>query len=151
MVVVKLSGNNRRRRNSLRYPGYDYAQSGAVFVTLCTHNRQILFGAVEEGLMIHSPAGCVAIARWQANSTRFPTERIRAPLHCERGRGICHGALSLTVNRSGNGMCSFCVQKDKKVKTRAIAGKLFAERQRNNSAISPREGGEAVKTRDSTT
>jgi REP element-mobilizing transposase RayT len=78
VVVVKLSGNNRRRRNSLRYPGYDYAQSGAVFVTLCTHNRQILFGAVEEGLMIHSPTGFVAIERWQAIPTRFPAVGIDA-------------------------------------------------------------------------
>ena len=38
-----------QRRNSLRYPGYDYAQPGAVYVTICTYERQPLFGAVDQG------------------------------------------------------------------------------------------------------
>jgi REP element-mobilizing transposase RayT len=61
-----------RRRNSLRYPGYDYAQPGAVFVTIETAKRQRLFGAVVDGLMVHSPVGMVAMERWQAIPERFP-------------------------------------------------------------------------------
>jgi REP element-mobilizing transposase RayT len=61
-----------RRRNSLRYLGYDYAQAGMVFVTICTHGRQHLFGAVEDGLMVHSPAGLLAADRWRAIPDRFP-------------------------------------------------------------------------------
>lgn len=34
------------QRKSPRLQGYDYAQSGAYFVTICTHHRQHLFGDV---------------------------------------------------------------------------------------------------------
>ncbi len=61
----------RRRRNSLRYPGYDYAQSGMVFVTVCTYNRQHLFGVVKEGRLALSAAGEMAAAHWQGLSKRF--------------------------------------------------------------------------------
>jgi len=64
--------NQYRRRNSLRYPGYDYAQPGAVFVTIETAARQRLFGTVVEGRMLHSPAGTMAISRWQTIQDRFP-------------------------------------------------------------------------------
>jgi REP element-mobilizing transposase RayT len=30
-------------RRSIRLKGYDYSQSGAYFVTICTHNRGLLF------------------------------------------------------------------------------------------------------------
>src|SRR5260221_262934 len=34
-------------RKSTRLQGYDYAQNGAYFVTLCTQNRLCLFGEIE--------------------------------------------------------------------------------------------------------
>ncbi|MHC1782128.1 MAG: transposase [Anaerolineaceae bacterium] len=34
------------RRRSIRLPGYDYSQSGAYFVTVCTHDRMNLFGKI---------------------------------------------------------------------------------------------------------
>jgi len=33
-------------RRSIRLPGYDYSQSGAYFVTICTHDRARLFGEI---------------------------------------------------------------------------------------------------------
>lgn len=36
-------------RRSLRLQGYDYAQAGAYFVTLCTQNRACLFGEIVQG------------------------------------------------------------------------------------------------------
>ena len=47
-------------RNSLRYPGYDYNQPGWVFVTMCVHHRQQLFGSVVDGEMRLSSQGAVA-------------------------------------------------------------------------------------------
>lgn len=67
-----------RRRNSLRYLGYDYAQPGADFVTTCTSGRQRLFGKVDEGQVLHSRAGEVAVERWQATPDRFPAVGIDA-------------------------------------------------------------------------
>lgn len=67
-----------RRRQSLRLSGYDYAQSGAVFVTICTSGRQPLFGTVRSGHMVHSPAGAMAVDRWKAIPDRFPIAAIDA-------------------------------------------------------------------------
>ncbi|MEG0620998.1 MAG: transposase, partial [Raoultibacter sp.] len=34
------------KRKKTRLEGYDYSSNGAYFVTICTHNREILFGNV---------------------------------------------------------------------------------------------------------
>lgn len=60
------------RRNSLRYPGYDYRQAGGIFVTICTHNRQRLFGSVVNGAVVHTPAGVTAERFWRSIPNRFP-------------------------------------------------------------------------------
>jgi putative transposase len=60
------------RRNSLRYPGYDYARSGAVFVTICTAGRQHLFGHVQGGEMQMTPAGVMVQQTWHRIPERFP-------------------------------------------------------------------------------
>jgi putative transposase len=39
--------NADRRRRSVRLLNYDYGQAGAYFVTICTHNRQLLFEHAE--------------------------------------------------------------------------------------------------------
>lgn len=60
-----------QRRNSLRYPDYDYAQPGGIFVTICTHKRQQLFGSVRDDQMILSPAGTMLNKRWLQIPERF--------------------------------------------------------------------------------
>lgn len=40
------TANRAHPRRSIRLQGYDYAQAGAYFVTICTHNRQPLFGQI---------------------------------------------------------------------------------------------------------
>lgn len=67
-----------RRRNSFRYPGYDYAQPGSVFVTVETHGGQRLFGAISEGAMELSPAGEMVSKRWRTIPNRFPTVAVDA-------------------------------------------------------------------------
>src|SRR5665811_257088 len=60
------------RRNSLRYPGYDYSQPGAIFVTIRTHDRQRLFGSVVNGEVALSPPGVAAERYWLRIPERFP-------------------------------------------------------------------------------
>jgi len=43
-----------------------------VFVTLCTQIRQHFFGEIEDGQMILSLAGHVAVECWQSIPNRFP-------------------------------------------------------------------------------
>ena len=51
---------DRHHRRSIRLPGYDYAQVGAYYLTLCTHGRGWLFGRVVDGVMGLSEAGRIA-------------------------------------------------------------------------------------------
>ncbi len=67
-----------RRRNSLRYPGHDYAQPGAVFVTVYTSGKQRLFGDIIDGRMVHSAAGNLVAERWTAIPNRFPVVNLDA-------------------------------------------------------------------------
>jgi hypothetical protein len=61
-----------RRRNRVRYPGYDYAQAGAVSVTVCSSGRQALFGVVIDHAVSLSPAGELVHDTWQRIPKRFP-------------------------------------------------------------------------------
>jgi len=51
--VVAIKFRNRYRIESIRLRGYDYSRDGAYFVTICTKNRDCIFGdvvIVETGL-----------------------------------------------------------------------------------------------------
>jgi hypothetical protein len=48
---------DRHHRRSIRLPGYDYAQAGASFVTICTQGRACLFGEIVDGEMRLNEAG----------------------------------------------------------------------------------------------
>ena len=52
------------RRRSIRLEEYDYSQAGAYFVTLCTLNRECLFGNITEGKMILNAAGRIVSDSW---------------------------------------------------------------------------------------
>lgn len=49
---------------SIRLPGYDYTQPGAYFITICTHNRQCLFGDIANGEMVMNKMGEIAHHCW---------------------------------------------------------------------------------------
>ncbi|MCC6612913.1 MAG: transposase [Anaerolineae bacterium] len=51
-------------RRSIRLPGYDYRGARAYFVTICTAQRQCLFGEVEGERVVLSPAGTIAHEEW---------------------------------------------------------------------------------------
>ena len=63
----------RQRRQSLRLPNYDYASSGAYFITLCTHERRYLFGEIMGGQMQLIPLGRIAQEEW-VRSTQIRRE-----------------------------------------------------------------------------
>lgn len=58
------------RRNP-RLEGYDYAQSGVYFVTICTHLREHLFGAVVNAELILSEFGEIVRSDWEAIPTHY--------------------------------------------------------------------------------
>ncbi|MEM9006416.1 MAG: hypothetical protein AAGE59_23180 [Cyanobacteria bacterium P01_F01_bin.86] len=62
----------RHHRCSHRLKGYDYTAYGFYFVTICTYQRQHLFGEIQKGQMILSTIGTVAQAHWQRLPRHFP-------------------------------------------------------------------------------
>lgn len=59
------------RRNSLRYPGFDYSQPAGIFVTCATYNRQPIFGQMHRGNLIPTPAATSLGDRWRTIPARF--------------------------------------------------------------------------------
>ncbi|MDF1514734.1 MAG: hypothetical protein P1S60_13075 [Anaerolineae bacterium] len=52
-------------RRSVRYPGYDYRQSGAYFVTLCAYQKAAIFGRIVDDAVELSPLGEIADQVWR--------------------------------------------------------------------------------------
>jgi putative transposase len=65
-----------RRRNTLRYVGYDYTNAGAYFVTFRVHRGLHLFGEVVNGVMILSPLGRIADQCWVEFAERHTDARV---------------------------------------------------------------------------
>ncbi len=85
--------HGRHHRRSIRLKGYDYAQAGAYFVTMCTQNRACLFGEVVDGQMRVNECGRVVADSWMWLSARYPhvdlDEWVVMPNHL-------HGIIILT-------------------------------------------------------
>jgi REP element-mobilizing transposase RayT len=89
---VKYNPDKHHRR-TIRLQGYDYTASGAYFVTICTHQRQCLFGEIVGGEMRLNVLGHLIHANWQHLPHHFPSLILDAfvvmPNHI-------HGILVLT-------------------------------------------------------
>jgi putative transposase len=57
----------RRNRKVLRLKDYDYSKAGGYFITVCTHNRDCLFGEVINQEMWLNEAGEI-IEQWWLKS-----------------------------------------------------------------------------------
>ena len=71
-------GYNRdvHRRRSIRLRGFDYSGSGAYFITVCTHQRQPLFGHIADGIMVLNAAGEMVESVWRELVNKFPGIRL---------------------------------------------------------------------------
>ena len=52
--------SDKHHRRSIRLKGYDYSELGAYFVTICSWNRECLFGDIVDGEMRLNEYGVVA-------------------------------------------------------------------------------------------
>ena len=64
------------QRKSPRLQGYDYSQSGAYFVTICTAGRAHLFGEIVDGEMVLNDYGRTAETCWAEIPDHHPTADI---------------------------------------------------------------------------
>lgn len=60
-----------RNRKSPRKKDYDYSVSGAYFVTICTHERELMFGDVIDETMRHTELGQIAHDCWVTTPDHF--------------------------------------------------------------------------------
>lgn len=67
---------NKHHRRSIRLKGYDYTTAGAYFITICTHQRECLFGAIEDGEMQLNLFGEIAQSGWLKVSCHFQLVRL---------------------------------------------------------------------------
>ena len=61
-----------RHRRSIRLDGYDYTESGAYFVTICTQDHLCLFGEMVNGSMRLNAAGQIVQHAWCHLPNHYP-------------------------------------------------------------------------------
>jgi putative transposase len=64
MTIGKDQTDRWRKRRSIRLQEYDYSQAGAYYITVCTRDRESLFGNVLDGQMHLNDAGQIIQAAW---------------------------------------------------------------------------------------
>jgi putative transposase len=79
-----------QRRRSIRLRERDYSAAGKYFLTICTRNRELIFGTIENKSMILSPIGVIAERYWKNIPRHFPN--IRLDKYCIMPNHI-HGIL----------------------------------------------------------
>ncbi|HLD27558.1 MAG TPA: transposase [Patescibacteria group bacterium] len=63
-MYLKYNSQIHHRR-SIRLSGYDYSQPGYYFITICTKNRENLFGEIKRNKMVLSAFGHLVKRHWQ--------------------------------------------------------------------------------------
>jgi putative transposase len=64
--------SEQHHRRSIRLKGYDYSQAGVYFVTICTQERQCLFGEINDDQVHLNEAGQMIGRVWAELAVRFP-------------------------------------------------------------------------------
>ena len=89
---------DKHARRSIRLWGYEYTQSGAYFITICTQNRDCLFGEVVKGIMNANEIGQMIQSVWDELPQHYPGMDVDAfvvmPNHI-------HGIILLTPDKTG--------------------------------------------------
>jgi putative transposase len=60
------------QRHNIRLPDYNYGWQGAYFVTICTHDKQMIFGDIINGTMRLNPSGEVIDLIWKSIPQHYP-------------------------------------------------------------------------------
>ncbi len=99
-VKFMTQKSNLPNRHSIRLYDYDYSSQGAYFVTICTHQRQHLFGKIVDETMNRNAWGNVARDYWQFIPDHFSHVKLDAfvvmPNHV-------HGILFIMQDANPNG------------------------------------------------
>jgi putative transposase len=96
--------SRKHNRKSIRLKGYDYSQPGGYFVTICTQNKEMLFGDVIDGNVVLNESGKYTQKCWCVIPRHFPDvcldEFIIMPNHI-------HGIIFIVENDQNVGIQNF--------------------------------------------
>ena len=59
------------KRKTIRLNGFDYTTAGIYFITICTQNRECIFGNVENGIFIPNQVGIMIEQHWRKIEQEF--------------------------------------------------------------------------------
>jgi len=103
------------QRRSIRKKGYDYSQPGWYFVTMCTFQRQALFGRISKCKIAYSPIGHLAATLWSLIPTHFLNVELDAFIFMpDHMHGIIH------LGEFSNTSLSIVIQNYKSITARKI-------------------------------
>ena len=89
---MSIQGSKHRR--SIHLPGYDYTHPGAYYITICSWNRELLFGEIKDEKMILNKFGEIVEDEWMRTFSLRPDTSVDAfavmPNHI-------HGIILLTI------------------------------------------------------
>src|SRR3712207_5631785 len=68
----------KHHRRTIRLRGFDYSQAGIYFLTLCTHKRECLFGAVYGETIFLNSYGEIVEEEWLKTPGIRPTVELDA-------------------------------------------------------------------------
>lgn len=89
-----------QHRYSIRLKDYDYAQAGAYFITICTYNKESIFGNVINGEMMSNEYGQVVEREW------LKTTQIRTDIELDEFvimPNHMHGIFVIIESHEGTG------------------------------------------------
>ena len=93
-----MYNSGMKPHKSIRLKGYDYSRAGAYFVTICTHNKECLFGDVVNGNLALNDFGRMVDSEWlkttEIRKNVILDKYIVMPNHF-------HGMFLITENDSG--------------------------------------------------
>ena len=97
-----ISDPRKYHRRSIRLKGYDYSRAGAYFITICTYNRECIFGDVIDKKMKLNEYGEIVESQWLKTPVMRPDVRLGEfvimPNHF-------HGIVVIAGNGMGKPQC----------------------------------------------
>jgi REP element-mobilizing transposase RayT len=63
-TIYHAMNEHKKHRQSIRLKGYDYGLNGAYYITICSYQKQYLFGEIVEGNMERNLLGDTVEAVW---------------------------------------------------------------------------------------
>lgn len=89
------------QRKSTRLKSYDYSKPGAYFITICTHERQALFGHISQNEMFLNDYGKTVESEW------MNTERIRKNIQLDEFTIMPNHFHAIMMIKAGGGVLQY--------------------------------------------